>query len=373
MLKNSKIPNFLYPVFILGFFGVSVQVYLSDWSSGDWRKIVILAIVAFLAGYFFSRQKANIAWNFSIITAIVSFLLLIVVLSLPEIRNIRSWIQIGSFTFQPSELAKVGLIVGNSVILGGRNGRGLGPLKGFFFCSVINLLVFYLLSLQPEVGTVIVMAGITWLQVLCSKVSKFFSVLLPILAIGTFFIGGLKLMPVYEKVLNSYQAKRIETFFLGEESSNDDRYQIEQAHFQIAKGGLWGSGFSEDVKEELHYLPERQNDLVIAVFSRAGGFFLVLIVIGLYLWSSLGALNFSQKIPSEAAKQLVIGFAGYMACHCLFNVGVALELIPTTGFPLIPLSQGGSGWISLGCLVGLLLSVLSGYGNLYNSKVIGGK
>ena len=292
---------------------------------------------------------------------------------LPEIRNIRSWIQIGSFTFQPSELSKIGLIVANSIILGGKNGRGLGPLKGFLFCAIVNLLVFYLLSLQPEMGTVIVMIGITWLQVLCSRVSKFFTVLLPILAIGTFFLGGQKLIPVYEKVLNSYQVKRIETYFLGEESSSDDRYQIEAAHLQMAKGGFWGSGFSESVKEELHYLPERQNDLVIAVFSRTGGFFLVLVIIGLYLWSSVGALNFSQKIPSQTAKQLLIGFSGYMAFHCLFNIGVSLELIPTTGFPLIPLSQGGSGWISLGCLVGLLLSVLSGYGNLYNSKVVGGR
>jgi len=373
MFKILNIPNFIYPVFILSFFGISIQLYLSDWSSEDWQKIIILATVSCLAGYFFSKQKPNVAWNFSIIMSLISFILLIAVLFLPEIRNIKSWIQIGAFTFQPSELSKVGLIIANSIILGGNNGRGLGPLHGFLFCFGINSIIFILLAQQPEVGTIIVMLGITWLQVICSKVSKFFSVLLPVLAVITFFIGGLKLVPLYEKVLNPYQVKRIETFLLGEESSSDDRYQVESAHFQIAQGGFWGSGFSESVKEELHWLPERQNDFVIAVFSRTGGFLLLFVVVSLYFWSAFGAMDFSDKMPNSTSRQLVIGFAGYMAFHCFFNIAVSLELIPTTGFPLIPLSQGGSGWISLGCLVGLLLSVLSDHVNLYNSRVVGGK
>tara|TARA_Y100000994_G_scaffold248895_1_gene258065 strand:+ start:6006 stop:7118 length:1113 start_codon:yes stop_codon:yes gene_type:complete len=368
-----RVPNFIYPVFILSFLGVCIQLYLSN-SGSDSIKTVSLMIVAYLAGYFFSRQKVNNAWNISIISTVICFLLLILVLFLPEIRGINSWIRIGPFTLQPSELAKVGLIVVNSVILGGRKGVGLGPMNGFVFCLLVNALVFILIALQPEMGTLIVMAGITWIQVFCSKVNKFLSTGLPIIAILIFFIGGKSLIPFYESVpfVKPHQVKRIETFFAGSEAPLDDRRQLKYTHIQMAEGGLWGSGFSESVKQELAWIPERQNDFVIGVFFRTGGLFLVSLIIGLYSWASFGALNFSERIPPGAAKQLLVGFAGYVIFHCCFNVGVALGLIPTTGFPLIPLSQGGSGWISLGCLVGLVLSVLSSHLNLYNSRVVGG-
>ncbi|MCH7493881.1 FtsW/RodA/SpoVE family cell cycle protein, partial [bacterium] len=143
-------------------------------------------------------------------------------------------------------------------------------------------------------------------------------------------------------------------------------WQVRQAHMQMAAGGWFGTGYGSGTREELGWLPERDNDFVFAVVGRTGGFLAAVGVIALYAWAVLAALGAANTLPTGSARQLCIGLAGYLGAHAALNIAVVLALVPATGFPLVPISAGGSSLIGLGALTGLAVAALRAGAAGYN-------
>lgn len=357
---------FLRPLALLALYGLWLQVFLSGYGGKGWRHAVSLALAVAVA-VALSRLAGPAAWGAATLLAAVSLAGLAVVLFLPAVRGAQSWIRLGPVNLQPSELAKVGLIFANAIFLGSRGGRGLGPGRGLAFVGLATAVVAGLTLLQPDLGTAIVIVAISWGQTLASGASKRVTVGIPLALLAALVFAGPALFRAATPYLQPHQVARIESFLDPEADPEGASWQVRQAHMALAAGGWVGTGYGATTREELGWLPERENDFIFAVVGRTGGFVAAAAVIGLYAWAVLAALGVALGLPLGSARQLCIGLAAYLGAHAALNIAVVVALVPATGFPLVPLSAGGSSLLGLGALAGLAAAALRAGATGYNA------
>ncbi len=348
--------------------GVGIQLFLSDGGAAGIRQGGI-AVVGVVLAIWLSRLEGKRAWVVATIVGALSFLGLLAVFALPAVRGVHSWIRLGPLSIQPSEIAKVGLIFVLALLFGAQQGRGFGPLAGGAWAFLVSGVVILLVAIQPDLGTAIVMAGTTWVQFLASRVPKVLTAGIPLLCVGILFALGPRIVPIVKPLLKPHQIERVENFFAQEKDEKGANWQIRQAHLQMGAGGWTGSGFRSDVRHELEWLPEQENDFVFAVVGRTTGFVGSLVVILLFMWAVLSTLAEGSTLSEGGARHMLWGLASYLGVHSVLNIAVVLALVPATGFPLVPLSLGGSSVVGLSLLVGIAAAGLHRGGVNYNPRI----
>lgn len=267
------------------------------------------------------------------------------------------WIKIGPISLQPSEFAKVSLILVFAGILSEvkEKGKIKSIWSGFiypliFLAPIAGILVL----LQNHVSSTIIITAITCVQMFVagSRLTYFFC------AGG---LGGLALAGYLLKSSASadgagFRIGRIQTWLNPEADFTGDGWQINQSLFAIGSGGMFGLGLGNS-KQKYLYLPEPQNDFIFAVLAEELGFFgsvLVILLFVLFIWRGI---VIAMKAQDTYGTLIAIGVTTMIGLQALINLAVVTNTIPVTGMPLPFFSYGGSAMLANLIAVGFLLSV----------------
>lgn len=354
-----KINKMLFiSIIVISLFGIlmiySASHIWAEYKYDDALKYVKNQGLFFLIGLFLMTMvsKVNYRWYYNKANKIllVCFILLILVLipGVGSVRNgSRSWFGIGPFGIQPSEAAKLGLIIFVSKYLSNNENeiknikRGVLPILG------LTLLMFFIIMLQPDfgTGTILVMAIIGLLFVGGVSV-KFF---LRIGLIGVLGVVGLI-------IAAPYRLARILSFVDPWKDPLGSGFQIIQSLYAIGPGGLFGMGFGNSIQKHF-YLPEPQTDFIFSIISEEFGFLGVVIVTSLFLTIIMSCFIICIKTNNLFSKYLAFGITFQFSFQALLNLMVVVGLIPVTGVTLPFLSYGGSSLLISMSSMGILLNI----------------
>ncbi|HEY8130980.1 MAG TPA: rod shape-determining protein RodA [Thermoanaerobaculia bacterium] len=262
--------------------------------------------------------------------------------------NVKSWIHIGTFQFQPSEFMKIFTALMLARYFDNHDQPYLN-LRSFARVMLIIGLPVTLIMIQPDFGTA----------------ATFF----PLVAV-TMFFGGIRwkvwiaaalvlliALPIGWTLLKPYQKDRIITFLNPDRDPLGKGYQVMQAKIAIGSGGIHGKGFKQGTQAKLEYLPARHTDFIFAVLGEEWGFIGVAIVLALYLFLIIQALTFAKNARDRGGTFLAICLISFFIFHVLINVSMQIGILPTTGIPLPLISYGGSSTMMFLIAIGLMANI----------------
>ena len=281
---------------------------------------------------------------------LVCLLLLILVLipGIGSVRNgSRSWFGIGSFGIQPSEFAKLGLIIFTAKYLSNNNKFLKSITKGVFPILIVLFTIFGLIMLQPDFGTgMIIVVSILAMLFIAGVNVKFF---IGLGAIGVVGIVGLIMIA-------PYRMDRITSFIDPWKDPLGTGFQIIQSLYAIGPGGLLGQGFLNS-RQKQFYLPEPQTDFIFSIISEEFGVLGVIIVCGLFLIVLSRGIKIALNAKDDFSKYLAFGMIFQIIVQTIMNLMVVIGLIPVTGVTLPFLSYGGSSLLITLISIGILLNI----------------
>lgn len=345
-------------IILLASFGLlmiySASAVWAQYKFDDPFKFVKAQGLFFMVGIFMMiilrKIDYKIYYKYANVILIVCFILLVLVLipGIGTVRNgSRSWFGIGSFGIQPSEFAKIGLIIYVSKYLA-KNQRELRSIiKGVLPILGVVLLFFGLIILEPDFGTgmVMVLSLIAIIFISGVKVSFFLK------------CGLLGLLGIVGLIIAApYRMARIVSFLNPWSDPLGSGYQIIQSLYAIGPGGLLGQGFLKS-RQKSFYLPEPQTDFIFSIISEEFGFLGVLIVTSFFGFIFYQCIKISMRQSDLFAKYLSFGLSFGLIIQALLNLMVVVGLIPVTGVTLPFLSYGGSSLLVSMTSIGIILSL----------------
>jgi rod shape determining protein RodA len=261
-------------------------------------------------------------------------------------RGTVRWIEIGGFTFQPSELIKPLVIFFFASFLAEAPRIDL---KKLGLCFLLLLPLLLLVFIQPDLGSSLVIL-VSWLGIIFAGGLNFL-----------FLLGGgflfLVLMPLFWFLMKDYQKERILSFLDPYQDPLKTGYHVIQAMIAIGAGGLFGRGLGRGSQSQLLFLPERHTDFIFASLVEElglAGSLLLLLAYGLLLYQ---ILRISQQSTSKLGQLFCLGFFSQMLFQVFVNLGMNLGMVPITGVTLPLVSYGGSSLVAtmvgLGIVVGI--------------------
>jgi rod shape determining protein RodA len=266
----------------------------------------------------------------------------------------QSWFALGPFQLQPSEYAKVGLIVTLAAILGGRReNAGRPSLRQLGLALAALALVAMEILLQPDFGTMMVFVAILFGILLTSGIQFRWLLVLAL-------IGGIGVVGMFKlNVLKEYQKERLTAFV----NPNADKggqgftYNYRQSLIAIGSGGVTGKGYLRGTQTNLQYVPEQRTDFIFTVVGEELGFAgaaALLALLSLLVWR---AIRISALASDPVGALIGAGVVSMLVFQTFLNVGMTIGIMPITGIPLPFVSYGGSSLIANFLAVGLLENV----------------
>lgn len=281
-------------------------------------------------------------------------------------NNARRWIDLGGgFKLQPSEFAKLGIILALARYFASRpRPRRMTDLAT---PALLTVVPFGLILIQPDLGTALstvpLFLGLVWLAGTPARVMRWFFIL-PVL-----------LAPFAFLAIQDYQRERIETWWhqddLSEEEIADAGYHLWHAKLAIGSGGLTGHGWGQGPENRLDRLPERHNDFIFPVIAEEFGLLGSLGFLLLYSLLPITAFLRAARYRDPFTRLVIAGIGVHFATHLCLNVGVSSGAWPTTGLPLPMVSWGGSSMAVSGLLLGVALSVGAAPAPLFERRAYG--
>lgn len=326
----------------------------ADYKFNDAFKYVkqqgLFIIIGIFLIIMISRINYRIYYEKAGIIFVVCLILLVLVL-IPGIGNIRngsrSWFGIGSFGIQPSEFAKLGLIILTSKYLSNSNKFIKDIKKGVIPILCLLFLVFGLIMLQPDFGTgMIIVVSIIAMLFVAGVNIKFF--------IGLGAIGVIGIIVLI--AIAPYRMDRITSFINPWSDPLGTGFQIIQSLYAIGPGGLLGQGFLNS-RQKHFYLPEPQTDFIFSILSEEFGVLGVIIVAILFLLVLYRGIKIALNCNNLFGKYLAFGMVFQILIQAVMNLMVVIGLIPVTGVTLPFLSYGGSSLLTTLVSVGILLNI----------------
>lgn len=267
------------------------------------------------------------------------------------VRNSRSWFHFGPLRLQPSELAKIGLILLLARFYHRDKTGRPSTLRELFLPLLVVGLPAAAIALEPDMGTALVVLLLGGTMLLFMGIERRTLILL----VG---LGLLSIYPAWHYVLKPHQKVRILTFLHPESEPLGVGYNLIQSKIAIGSGGALGKGFMRGSQNQLRFLPEQHTDFALSVWAEEWGFFLgVLPVLLLYAVLLAWALAIARSAKDRFGVMLAFGVATLLFWHVLINLAMIVGLFPVIGLPLSLFSYGGSHLLTVMIGVGILLNV----------------
>nr|WP_226961991.1 MULTISPECIES: rod shape-determining protein RodA [Streptomyces] len=313
---------------------------------------IALGLCALVVWYGYLRLRAAVPMLY-LLCVVLSLLVLTPLGS--TVNGSRSWLQLpGGFAFQPSELAKIGVILAMALLLAapGDNERRDGPDSRTVLQALLVVAVpAALVMLMPDVGQTMVLAVIALGVLAASGTGRAW-----ILGLVTLGVAGA--VAVWQVgLLDEYQINRFAAFANPALDPAGVGYNTNQARIAIGSGGLFGQGLFHGSQTLGQFVPEQHTDFVFTVAGEELGFLgagLIIALLGVVLWRGC---RIAREAPDPYGTIVAVGIVSWVAFQTFQNMGMALGIMPVTGLPLPFLSYGGSSMFAIWIGVGLLLAI----------------
>lgn len=270
-------------------------------------------------------------------------------------NNAASWYKIGPLTIQPSEFAKIIVIIYLSVYYE-RNKDNIDNqwniIKPILFIIVITSLV----AIQPDMGTALIIMLITLMMFYGVPIDKKNRSIFNKIFIGGIIIVALVLITAGGKVLKSYQLERFNFIDPCERYQDDSGYQLCNSFIAFKNGGIDGQGLGASTQKYL-YLPESYTDFIFPIIVEEWGLIVGIVILFAYLFVLYRIIRIARRAGNLRNSLICYGVFAYLLAHIVVNLGGVMGLIPLTGVPLPFLSYGGSYAICLMISLGLVQRV----------------
>jgi cell division protein FtsW len=278
---------------------------------------------------------------------LTTILLIVTLLIAPDIKGAGRWLNLGLFTLQPADIAKLVLIIHLSVLLGDKTNVMENYRHGFLYLFIWIMIISGLIMLQPSISNGIILILIT-LTLIYTGGAKFkhilASMLLSGLAIGTIAM----IFPHSRSRILSYVGSIL--------NGGDLNFQVKQALYSLGSGGIFGVGIGNSMQSNL-FLPEAYGDFIFAILGEELGLIGSITVLTAYLILFISGIMVAKKAKDRFGQFLAFGITISIVLDAFVNVAVTTGLVPTTGLPLPFISYGGTSLVFLCISVGILINV----------------
>jgi cell division protein FtsW len=316
--------------------------YLFLFKQGTWALLgLFLAQLIMRVDYRNYRQPVVI-WTGLVVVGLA----LVVVLFGREINGARRWLNIGPLGIQPSELAKIIVIVYVAALLERRMERIDEPAYSLLPIGAVVGAIVLLVVIEPDLGTAASITMIAGVMVFAAGISYRYVAALALLSIPA----------LYVLLQADYRWRRVTAFLDPWADPLRDGFQLIQSMIAVSVGGVFGRGLMDGV-QKLFYLPEPHTDFIYAVISEELGLVGATVVLLCFCVITWRGLRTSMRAPDRFGAFLALGLTTMVAFQAFFNISVVLGLVPTKGIPLPFVSYGGSSLLINLIGMGILLNV----------------
>lgn len=308
---------------------------------------LIIGMAVMVAAFSFDYQRLD-RWTYPLYTVVVLMLILVSIIGTSSGGSQR-WLNLQFFAFQPSELAKLMVVILLAKMLRygeSENGYSLTDLWAPF---LLTAPVFGLILLQPDLGTAVLIFLVSMTVVVMGG--------LRMRSLVRFTLVALASLPIVWQVLKPYQRQRIWTFMNPEFDPLGAGYHVFQSKIAIGSGRLWGKGYLEGSQNRLEFLPEQHTDFVFSVFAEEWGFLGCLLLLVGYAGLILLCIRVVQRARDRFGAMLAAGMTAIIFWQIAINIGMVTGMLPVVGIPLPLASYGGSSLVTTMLAVGVLISV----------------
>jgi len=330
----------------------------------------IMAAKRFHDGFFFLKRQGLFAligfalmlgvmqidyrfWKRMAVPALLLCLILLIMVLIPGIGGKAGgssrWIKLPGFNLQPSEMAKLALIMYMAYSLDKKQDKVKSLGSGFIPYMIVLMILITCLVLQPDLGGALTLAAVA--------VTMLFAAGTRLIYILSMFLCALPFLAY--KLSRGYHKSRIDAFLDPWSDPEGKGFQIIQSWLALGTGGVFGQGLGEG-KQKLFYLPEAHTDFILSVIGEELGFLGVAVIIGMFFLLVQRAMRISVAAPDTFGRFLALGIAVLFGIEATVNMGVVTGLLPTKGLALPFISYGGSSLLISLFAVGILLNISSG-------------
>jgi rod shape determining protein RodA len=396
--KNADPLLFLAPIALTIIGGISIHSIEINKGYTDWIPHLIMGAIGLIAALSLARWPYdNLLQVHWLIYGSVNLILVIVIAVGTTANGAQSWLTIGSFNVQPSEFAKVGIIITQAALLHFRPADNLASITRVLLVTAVP---WALVFVQPDLGTSLVFGAITlgmlywananpgWIILMISPLVSaiVFSLPLPFnlslilwslwtLGMGIIgwytlpyrFLGGLMaavtnlvaagLGQVLWGLLKDYQKDRLTLFLDPDKDPLGGGYHLIQSRIAIGAGQLWGQGLNQGTQTQLGFIPEQHTDFIFTAIGEEFGFIGAAVVLLLFWIVCVRLIAIANSARDNFGSLIAIGVFSMIIFQVVINVGMTIGLTPVTGIPLPWLSYGRSALITNFVALGLVESV----------------
>ena len=260
----------------------------------------------------------------------------------------QRWISFGAFNFQPSELAKITLVLVLSAYIGRRR-ADVTKISFLFGVFCLILPAFFLILIEPDLGTALLFIPITLAMLFVAGVKIKHLIAMIFLGLGA--------LPIFWQFLRGYQRQRLFVFIKPNIDPLGSGYTIIQSKIAIGSGGLFGKGWLSGTQNQLNFLPERHTDFIFSVVGEEWGFLGALILLLLYAFIVYRSMKIIETTPDIYGRLIATGFITLFSLQVIINIGMTIGFLPIVGLTLPLISYGGSSIITTLIYIGFLLNI----------------
>ena len=319
----------------------------------EFSKQIIWLVVSLIAMVIVMFIDYNLLLKASPVLYGLTIVLLIAVLFTKPVNGATSWFNIGAFSLQPGEFAKVTVILFLTYVITKIQRKGQEeinkPTRLLIILSALAVPVLLIVK-QPDYGTALAFIVAMALMLFASGLDKKY-------IIGTILLVVIAVPLLYNFVLPEHAKTRIDVFLNPESDPRGSGYNIIQSKLAIGAGGLTGMGLLKGNQTQLGFLYPKTTDFIYSVIGEEMGFIVAGAIILLFVYLITKSIYVAKTAKDKAGSMIAIGITGIFLFHVLENIGMVMGLLPITGVPLPFVSYGGSSLITNFICIGLLMNI----------------
>jgi rod shape determining protein RodA len=358
MSKNFIFPKLTYlsKVLLSSLILLIVIGFIMQYSAGGSFAVfaysyLLKTIISFIALYLTMRINLKLLYSLTDIFYYVSLFLLFLVDIIGITRlGAQRWLDFGFFVVQPSELMKIAIVLMLAKYFHRFSLSQISKLRFYIIPFLLTVAPFFLIVLQPDLGTAIIIISIAAALFFLAGFSiKYF--------LGALGIVLLVSPIIWLTVLHDYQKGRILTFLDPSRDPLGAGYHITQSKIAIGSGGFTGKGYLSGTQSQLDFLPEKHTDFVFTLLSEEFGFLGALLVIIIYMSIIIVCAMMSHRCQHSYGKYIIAGITTMFFIYTFVNIGMVSGLLPVVGVPLPLISFGGTAMLTNMIGMGLILNI----------------
>lgn len=359
MLDRRLIQNFDWVLLLLLLVeaGISIlNLYSATYPIRDMggSEIFLKQIYWFLIGftvfllattfnYYVLERLAYPAYFFTVV------LLILVLFAGKTMSGSQRWLSLGPISFQPSELAKIAIVLVLAKFFSERGDYKEYRLRDLWQPFILTAIPCFLILKEPDLGTALFLGLIAISMILIARVNwKSLAILAGASSLAA---------PLIWLGLKEYQQKRVLSFLRPDMDPLGAGYHINQSKIAIGSGQFWGKGFLKGTQTRLHFLPEQHTDFAFSVLAEEWGLIGSVALLMIYLFMILWGLNIARSSKDRFGAMIAIGIVAIIFWQVAINVGMVTGLLPVVGIPLLLFSYGGSSLITTMAAMGILMNI----------------